>query len=670
MRKLFQVTIASALSALLVVIVVANAQPGVGFSRSADFSGTGSSGSPMEMSSDVTMPGKLFVAGAAGSTTITAASTNRDTIAATRTATTSTDSGYSAVLGTNTGTFNTTSAEVYAYGVRGVSSGTRSSGANSLNNYGVMGLASGGQNTIGAIGAVTGGTDAAGVLGLSDAAGTVAYGLRGNARGGATTNYGVYGTSSGGGTNYSGYFDSGLFHVEGASDFDDDATFEDDVCVINSLGITCGGTLMTPGADITSVTAGTGLTGGGSSGAVTLDVGCSTGLSCGADTVTLNMTGASCSGNQVMTALGATGTGTCAAPPSFTNVAAGYAPASGGGTANFLRADGTWTAPAGAGDVTDVNVSATSPITSSSSSCSSGTCATTISTSIATSRIVGRTTAGTGVMEELTGAQATALLSQASTVATTQGVVPGSNGATTAFLRGDMTWATVSAGITNSASANYYAKSDGTNIGNGTIKDDGTSITFNTTAGGSTAKMTYTVASGNLATDGSLTVNNAAGGSSDFTVKKQTSGNAFSVASASGNTIVGGTFSVTGTASFSSTTTIENSQLLDVKDRLQAKFISGDDSTPTLSSCGTSPTIDANSNNLAGKFTTGGFTGTTCDITFDGTWSPAHPWCIVWKVSDGQLVPPNVYTESTTVLSISSGLNVSTDYRYMCLGGN
>ena len=35
-----------------------------------------------------------------------------------------------------------------------------------------------------------------------------------------------------------------------------------------------------------------------------------------------------------------------------TDIAAGFAPASGGGTANYLRADGTWTQPPGLGDVT------------------------------------------------------------------------------------------------------------------------------------------------------------------------------------------------------------------------------------------------------------------------------------------------------------------------------
>jgi hypothetical protein len=41
--------------------------------------------------------------------------------------------------------------------------------------------------------------------------------------------------------------------------------------------------------------------------------------------------------------------------PVFTSVAAGVAPASGGGTTNFLRADGTWAAPAGGGGGSGLN---------------------------------------------------------------------------------------------------------------------------------------------------------------------------------------------------------------------------------------------------------------------------------------------------------------------------
>lgn len=64
--------------------------------------------------------------------------------------------------------------------------------------------------------------------------------------------------------------------------------------------------------DISSVVAGSGLITGGTSGAVTVDVQTGTGITISGDAVTLNMAGASCGNNAYMSALGATGTGTCA----------------------------------------------------------------------------------------------------------------------------------------------------------------------------------------------------------------------------------------------------------------------------------------------------------------------------------------------------------------------
>lgn len=58
---------------------------------------------------------------------------------------------------------------------------------------------------------------------------------------------------------------------------------------------------------------------------------------------------------------------------------------------------------------------------------------------IATARILGRTTAGAGVVEELTSAQATAMLDAFTTVL--KGLVPASGGGTSNFLRADSTWA-------------------------------------------------------------------------------------------------------------------------------------------------------------------------------------------------------------------------------------
>lgn len=58
---------------------------------------------------------------------------------------------------------------------------------------------------------------------------------------------------------------------------------------------------------------------------------------------------------------------------------------------------------------------------------------------ISTSRLLGRVTAGSGVVEELTGTQATTLIDVFTS--TLKGVVPGSGGGTTNFLRADGTWA-------------------------------------------------------------------------------------------------------------------------------------------------------------------------------------------------------------------------------------
>jgi hypothetical protein len=55
------------------------------------------------------------------------------------------------------------------------------------------------------------------------------------------------------------------------------------------------------------------------------------------------------SSGQFANGITATGTLLYGTPPTFTSGAAGIVPASGGGTTNFLRADGSWAAPSGGG---------------------------------------------------------------------------------------------------------------------------------------------------------------------------------------------------------------------------------------------------------------------------------------------------------------------------------
>jgi hypothetical protein len=54
----------------------------------------------------------------------------------------------------------------------------------------------------------------------------------------------------------------------------------------------------------------------------------------------------------------ASSTGTDATLPLFTSTDAGLVDASGGGTSNFLRADGTWAAPGGGGGLDQQQVMA------------------------------------------------------------------------------------------------------------------------------------------------------------------------------------------------------------------------------------------------------------------------------------------------------------------------
>ena len=101
---------------------------------------------------------------------------------------------------------------------------------------------------------------------------------------------------------------------------------------------------------------------------------------------------------------------------------------SGGGTSNFLRADGTWNAPTASvadGDKGDITVSSSGTVwTVDDDTISNAKLA-----NVATATFKGRTTAATGDPEDLTVAQALALMCSTS------------GGGTTNFLRADGTWA-------------------------------------------------------------------------------------------------------------------------------------------------------------------------------------------------------------------------------------
>lgn len=221
----------------------------------------------------------------------------------------------------------------------------------------------------------------------------------------------------------------------------------------------------------------------------------------------------------------------------FTSSLKGLVPASGGGTTNFLRADGTFATPLANNSVTNaiaadmpaltVKANATNATADPQDVASSAddTVFRRTSTTLnwgqltvgmapndlwtyakiqnvsATSRFLGRITAAAGDIEELTGTQATTLLDNFTS--TLKGLVPGSGGGTTNFLRADGTWAVPvdtntghvirddGVGMTQRAALNFVSGAGAGNI-NFVLADD---------AGGNETEVT-----GTLATQAALSV--------------------------------------------------------------------------------------------------------------------------------------------------------------------
>jgi hypothetical protein len=134
----------------------------------------------------------------------------------------------------------------------------------------------------------------------------------------------------------------------------------------------------------------------------------------------------------------------------FTSTAQGLVPASGGGTTNYLRADGTWGAPPGSGSVSDGDKG---DVTVSSGGATwtidAGVVTNAKLASVATATFKGRTTAGAGAPEDLTATQATALLNVFTSGL--KGLAPASGGGTSNFLRADGTWAAPPGGAGSAA---------------------------------------------------------------------------------------------------------------------------------------------------------------------------------------------------------------------------
>lgn len=93
----------------------------------------------------------------------------------------------------------------------------------------------------------------------------------------------------------------------------------------------------------------------------------------------------------------------------------------------------------------------------------------------------------------------------------------------------------------------------------------------------------------------------------------------------------------------------------------QGKVVASGGSAPTISSCGTGPSVTAGSTDFSGSFTTG-TVATSCTVTFSSAFAAA-PVCTV--LGSGAVVP--TYNESTTAITMTVDV-AATKYRYTCVG--
>ena len=88
--------------------------------------------------------------------------------------------------------------------------------------------------------------------------------------------------------------------------------------------------------------------------------------------------------------------------------------------------------------------------------------------------------------------------------------------------------------------------------------------------------------------------------------------------------------------------------------------------TPTVSSCGTSPTMDPNSTDFAGTINTGSGSPTACTLTFASVFANT-PVCIV--SDDLQTSEPAVTTRSTSAITLTLGAALNSGHIfYICVG--
>lgn len=166
-------------------------------------------------------------------------------------------------------------------------------------------------------------------------------------------------------------------------------------------------------------------------------------------------------------------------------------------------------------------------------------------------------------------------------------------------------------------------------------------------------------------------IKGAASQSADLTQWQDSTGAVLNVVTSSGNLGIGTTtpfasLSLSGNATtipfaISSTTATSASTTLFMIDK--GAWVHYGGGTPVVSSCGTAPTLDANSTDQSGSVTFGA-SASGCTVTFAQP-APSKPHCIV-STEAVSLVNAYTVTESTTALTITQAASGGVTFDYFC----
>ena len=104
---------------------------------------------------------------------------------------------------------------------------------------------------------------------------------------------------------------------------------------------------------------------------------------------------------------------------------------------------------------------------------------------------------------------------------------------------------------------------------------------------------------------------------------------------------------------------------------LNTRGVFGSGSVPTISACGTSPSVTANSTKMSGAFTTGTGSPTACTITFDVAY-PSFASCTISPanaVASGATLLPYISAQSNSAFTVTFAVAAnSAKYAYQCGG--